>query len=218
MAEAEIDLDAKADFSREAALIAQGFGPVAGIDEVGRGPLAGPVVVAAVILDPRRLPKGLADSKALKPERRESLFEEIMALATAVSVASLPARTIDQINIRQATLEAMRRACLGLAVKPQSLLIDGNDCPAKLPCPAHTVIKGDASVLSIAAASIVAKVTRDRLMARLADHFPVYGFHSHVGYGTPQHLDALRLHGPSPLHRLSFAPCNGSVLVATEAD
>lgn len=197
-----------ASFSRERRAIKSGLWPLAGIDEVGRGPLAGPVVAAAVILDPKRVPKGLADSKAVEAQAREELHDVICAQALAVSVASATAAEIDRINIRQATLLAMRRAIAGLALRPVLVLVDGNDPPA-LPCTAETIIKGDASVASIAAASIVAKVVRDRMMARLGDRFPHYGFAAHVGYATPQHRAALQAHGPCPEHRYSFAPVKG---------
>ncbi|MHB2166959.1 ribonuclease HII [Alsobacter sp. R-9] len=192
------------DFAREAALIRSGHVPVAGIDEVGRGPLAGPVVAAAVILDPDRLPTGLDDSKALTAERREQLFDVIMATSD-VAVASVPASRIDAINIRAATLEAMRRAVAGLRRPPLFLLVDGRDVPA-CPVPGEAVVGGDARVASIAAASIVAKVTRDRLMARLGRHYPDYGFERHAGYATAAHRAAIRAVGPCPYHRLSFGP------------
>lgn len=197
-----------ANFSRERRAIKSGLWPLAGIDEVGRGPLAGPVVAAAVILDPKKVPKGLADSKAIEAQARDDLYELICAQAVAVSVASATADEIDRINIRQATLLAMRRAVAGLSLQPVMVLVDGNDPPA-LPCETESIIKGDASVASIAAASIVAKVVRDRMMTRLGVRFPQYGFASHVGYGTPQHRAALLAHGPCPEHRYSFAPVKG---------
>ena len=184
----------------------RGTSPVAGIDEVGRGPLAGPVCAAAVILDPARVPKGLADSKKLAREQREDLFEAIVATALGISVAFASAAEIDAINIRQATFAAMRRALAGLAEVPAYVLIDGNDLPPCLICEGETLIKGDGTSASIAAASIVAKVTRDRLMRRLCARHPVYGFGQHVGYPTPAHLAALAAHGPCAYHRLSFAP------------
>ncbi len=190
--------------TRERALIRCGHGTVAGLDEVGRGPLAGPVVAAAVVLDLKRVPKGLADSKALAPDRREALFLEIMATA-AVGIASVTAAEIDRCNIRQASLRAMCRALDALPCRPDAALVDGND-PPDLACPAHTVIRGDGSVPSIAAASIVAKVVRDRMMRRLALRFPVYGFATNMGYSTAAHLGALAAAGPSPFHRRSFAP------------
>ncbi|HMO28628.1 ribonuclease HII [Enterovirga sp.] len=190
--------------TRERRLIRGGHGLVAGLDEVGRGPLAGPVVAAAVILDMRRIPKGLGDSKALSAERREELFLEILAGAS-VGIASVAAAEIDRINIRQATLAAMCRALAALPCRPDAALVDGND-PPPLPCPVETVIKGDASVPSIAAASIVAKVVRDRMMQRLALLHPAYGFTTNVGYSTAAHLAALGREGPCPHHRRSFAP------------
>lgn len=180
--------------------------PVAGIDEAGRGPLAGPVCAAAVILDPGRLPKGLDDSKRLEPDAREALYEIIVDKALAVGVAFASAREIDTINIRQATFLAMRRALAALAEVPAFVLIDGNDLPPCLICEGETLVKGDASSASIAAASIVAKVTRDRLMRRLCAAHPAYGFSRHVGYGTRDHLAALALHGPCAAHRMTFAP------------
>ncbi|WP_375458800.1 ribonuclease HII [uncultured Enterovirga sp.] len=189
---------------RERQLMRCGHGTVAGLDEVGRGPLAGPVVAAAVVLDLKRIPKGLGDSKAILPERREELFLEILA-TSAVGIASIPAHEIDRRNIRQASLHAMCRALDALPCRPDVALVDGND-PPNLPCPVHTVIKGDASIPSIAAASIVAKVVRDRMMRRLAESYPVYGFTTNVGYSTATHLSALSTGGPCPYHRRSFAP------------
>jgi len=180
--------------------------PVAGMDEVGRGPLAGPVAAAAVILDPARLPKGVNDSKALEREEREELYEKVLERAIAVAVAFATAAEIDLINIRQASLLAMRRALAALAVKPRYVLIDGNDLPSALCCEGETIIDGDTKSMSIAAASIIAKVTRDRLMRRLCRIYPVYGFSRHVGYSTEEHLAAIAKHGPCPYHRLSFSP------------
>ena len=193
-------------FRFERRLVAENVWPVAGVDEVGRGPLAGPVTAAAVILDPQRLPRGLDDSKALSADEREKLFERIMERALAVGVACASATEIDRLNIRRATHRAMRRALAALSLRPAHALVDGNDAPPQICCPAQTIVKGDATSLSIAAASIVAKVTRDRLMQRVARHHPHWGFERHVGYGTPAHLAAIRLHGASPLHRLSFSP------------
>lgn len=197
-----------ADFTRETLAITRGLWPLAGIDEVGRGPLAGPVVAAAVILDPERVPAGLDDSKKLPAAIREELFGEIMDKALAVSVASASATEIDRINIRQATLLAMRRAVSALPLAPLHVLVDGNDPPV-LSCGCEAIIQGDGQVASIAAASIVAKVTRDRMMARLCRRFPAYGFSAHVGYATPQHRRAIAEHGPCPEHRYSFAPVKG---------
>lgn len=182
----------------------RGLTPVAGVDEAGRGPLAGPVSAAAVILNPKRVPKGLADSKELTAEAREDLFEAILAKAEAVSVAFASPAEIDAVNIRQATFLAMRRALAGLAVLPAYVLIDGNDLPPCLVCEGETIIKGDATSASIAAASIVAKVSRDRLMRRLCRFYPLYGFSRHMGYATKDHIEALETHGPSPHHRMSF--------------
>lgn len=196
------------DFSREKHAIAAGLWPVAGVDEVGRGPLAGPVVAAAVILDPERVPVGLCDSKLVSASERERLFAEIAASALAVSVASATAVEIDALNIRQATLLAMRRAVAGLSVKPAFVLIDGNDPPA-LACEAEAIIGGDNLSCSVAAASIVAKVTRDAMMARLCARHPAYGFSRHAGYGTAAHRAALQAHGPCTEHRYSFAPVKG---------
>ncbi len=197
-----------ADFNRETSAIANGRWPLAGIDEVGRGPLAGPVVAAAVILDPERVPYGLDDSKKLSAAIREELFGEIMERALAVSVASVTAVEIDAINIRQATLLAMRRAVAGLPLAPLHILVDGND-PPQFACSCEAIIQGDGQIASIAAASIIAKVTRDRMMARLCKRYPAYGFSSHVGYATPQHRKAITAHGPCPEHRYSFAPVKG---------
>ncbi|EDQ32085.1 Ribonuclease HII [Hoeflea phototrophica DFL-43] len=182
-----------------------GLLPVAGLDEAGRGPLAGPVVAAAVILDPARIPEGLNDSKALSRKKRETLFDQIIATAM-VSIASASPREIDVTDIRKASLTAMRRALIALPVRAGYALIDGRDIPPGLTCPGRALVKGDARSLSIAAASIVAKVMRDRMMMRAAILYPVYGFDSHKGYGSAKHLAAIREHGPCPLHRMSFRP------------
>lgn len=183
-------------------------GLIAGVDEVGRGPLAGPVVAAAVILDPADMPSGLADSKTLTPAQREAAYADITARALAIGVASAGARRIDKTNIRAATLEAMARAVAGLARAPELVLVDGRDRIACL-APCEAVVRGDSSEASIAAASIVAKVLRDRLMARLCLAYPVYGFSLHAGYGTPVHRAAIEAHGPCPEHRFSFSPVKG---------
>ena len=197
--------------TRERALVRCGHGTVAGLDEVGRGPLAGPVVAAAVVLDlKRKLPPGLADSKALTADERETLFREILATAK-VGIASVPQATIDVINIRQASLKAMCQAFAALPCQPDIALVDGND-PPRLPCLVETVIKGDARIASIAAASIVAKVVRDRMMRRLGHVFPAYGFGTNVGYSTATHLSALDREGPCPFHRHSFAPVRDAAL------
>ncbi len=180
-------------------------GLMAGVDEAGRGPLAGPVVAAAVILDELQPIRGLADSKALTALKRERLFDEIRARALCCSVAQASVEEIDRLNILQATLLAMRRAVEGLRLKPQRVLVDGNRVPV-LPVPVEAIVKGDAKVPAISAASILAKVTRDRLCAELHERYPNYGFDGHKGYPTPLHLAALREHGPCPEHRRSYAP------------
>lgn len=190
--------------TRERKLRRCGHDVIAGIDEVGRGPLAGPVVAAAVVLDLGNVPQGLADSKILKPERREELFEAIVA-TSQIGIASISHTEIDSINIRQASLAAMCRALAALPCTPDIALVDGNDAPP-LPCHTETIIKGDATIASIAAASIVAKVVRDRLMRRLSGSFPGYGLETNVGYSTAAHLGALDRNGPCPFHRRSFAP------------
>ena len=180
-------------------------GPVCGVDEAGRGPLAGPVVAAAVILDKKRIPKGLNDSKQLDEETREELFPRIMEMAIAVGVGEASVGEIDLVNIRQATHFAMARAVRALAVAAEFALVDGNDAPA-LPCKCDTLVGGDGRSVSIAAASIIAKVTRDRLMLRLHDEHPGYNWKSNKGYGTPDHLAGLRAHGVTIHHRRSFSP------------
>jgi ribonuclease HII len=182
-----------------------GPGLVAGVDEAGRGPLAGPVVAAAVILDPRAPIAGLADSKALSARRRERLFDEIRAHALCCSIASASAAEIDRINILQATLLAMQRAVAGLRLKPHRVVVDGNRVP-ELPMPCVALVKGDAKVAAISAASILAKVHRDRWCAELDGAHPAYGFAGHKGYPTAEHLAALQRHGPCVEHRRSFAP------------
>jgi ribonuclease HII len=199
-----ITVATRPSFRRERALMKQGVWPVAGCDEVGRGPLAGPVVAAAVILDPDRIPKGINDSKRLTAEAREALFEEICATAL-VSVAAAPPWRIDRDNILRASLWALARAVHGLSTQPKHVFVDGRD-KIDVPCDCEPVIGGDGLLLSIGAASIVAKVTRDRLMCRLAQVHPEYGFDSHMGYGVPRHLAALQQHGPTPHHRRHFAP------------
>ena len=176
-----------------------------GVDEAGRGPLAGPVFAAAVILDPAHKIRGLKDSKVLTPERREELALRIRERAIAWSVASAEVHEIDTLNILQATLLAMRRAVLGLSVAPVEAIIDGNQCP-QLPCPVYAIVKGDRDVSSISAASILAKTARDALLVEFDRVYPEYGFASHKGYATPEHLAALDRFGPCPIHRRSFAP------------
>jgi ribonuclease HII len=178
---------------------------VCGVDEAGRGPWAGPVSAAAVILDPARLPKGINDSKKLTEKAREALFDEIMAVAVASCIIMVEAPEIDQLNILAATHLAMARAVEGLGVVPSLALIDGNRAPV-LTCPTVTIVKGDALSLSIGAASILAKVSRDRLMIQADMDYPGYGFARHKGYGVPEHIAALEKRGPCPLHRLSFKP------------
>jgi ribonuclease HII len=191
-------------FRRERALIKRGVWPVAGCDEAGRGPLAGPVVAAAVVLDPKRIPKGIDDSKRLTAEQREELFEKICATASVAVVSASPAR-IDRDNILRASLWALARAVHALPDMPQHVFVDGRDRLAT-PCDCEAVIGGDGLILSIAAASIIAKVTRDRLMCALAQQCPGYGFESHKGYAVPEHLAALSRLGPSAHHRSFFAP------------
>lgn len=178
---------------------------VAGVDEAGRGPLAGPVVAAAVILDELKPIKCLGDSKVISPRRRERLFDEIRAKALACCIAEASVEEIDRLNILQATLLAMRRAVEGLRLKPAKVLVDGNRLP-RLDVLSEAIVGGDAKVKSISAASIIAKVTRDRLLRELHEQFPIYGFAAHKGYGTPEHLEALRLHGACIHHRRHFAP------------
>ena len=179
---------------------------VAGVDEAGRGPLAGPVAAAAVILDERDIPEGLADSKLLNEAARERAFDEITRKALAVSFALLPPSEIDRLNIRGAALEAMRRAVVGLAIRPDRVIVDGRDVPPGLPCPGLAIIGGDATMPAISAASIVAKVMRDRLMMRLGAELPAYGFEIHKGYPTAKHRAVIDVAGATPHHRRSFAP------------
>ncbi|MBL0085977.1 MAG: ribonuclease HII [Ideonella sp.] len=186
-------------------LVWDGPGLFAGVDEAGRGPLAGPVVAAAVILDDLNRIKGLADSKKLTALRRERLFDEIRAKALACCIAEASVEEIDRLNILQATLLAMRRAVDGLRLVPTKVLVDGNRLPM-LRMPAEAIVKGDAKVPAISAASILAKVHRDRLCLALHEAHPQYGFATHKGYPTPEHLAALRAHGACEEHRRSFAP------------
>lgn len=179
---------------------------IAGVDEVGRGPLAGDVVAAAVILDPERPIVGLNDSKQLSEKKRLQLAEEIQAKALAVSIGRASVAEIDEINILNATMLAMTRAVEGLKLQPEHCLIDGNRIPKGLPCPAAAIVKGDSRVAQISAASIIAKVQRDAEMYELHKRNPNYGFNSHKGYGTKQHLAALKAHGVIAEHRKSFAP------------
>jgi len=194
----------KADYDHEAAAVARGLAPVCGIDEAGRGPWAGPVVAAAVILRPGDIPPGLADSKTLSRARREALFARLSEVAV-IGVGRAEVVEIDRYNVLAATMLAMARAVAGLATAPAHALVDGN-CAPDLPCGMECLIKGDACCLSIAAASIVAKVTRDREMAALAERFPGFGWERNAGYGTAEHGAALARLGPNEMHRRSFAP------------
>lgn len=193
------------DFAYERAALDRGLTVIVGVDEVGRGPLAGPVTAAAVRLDPDRIPAGLADSKALTAKRRDSLFDTILSCAE-VSVAHASVEEIDALNILRASHLAMERAVAGLSCRPDHALIDGNMIPRSLICGAQAIIKGDAHCLSIAAASIVAKVTRDRIMVDLAQQHPGYGWDVNAGYPTKSHLEALLNLGVTPHHRRSFKP------------
>ncbi|MGV0960753.1 MAG: ribonuclease HII [Limnohabitans sp.] len=185
-------------------------GLMAGVDEAGRGPLAGPVVAAAVILDDLHPIAGLNDSKKLSAKRREKLFDEIKAKALCFSIAQATVQEIDEMNILQATLLAMKRAIEGLRLKPVKVLVDGNRLPA-IDIRAEAIVQGDALVPAISAASILAKVHRDRLCEHMHARYPQYGFDQHKGYGTAVHLAALQAHGPAECHRLTFAPVARSV-------
>ncbi len=192
-------------FELEAVELALGGGPIVGIDEAGRGPWAGPVVAAAVILDPDARVIGVADSKSLDEDARETAYHHIKATALAVGVGIADPERIDRDNILNATMWAMVQAVEALAIKPKLALVDGNKLP-RLAFKARAIVKGDAKCLSIAAASIIAKVTRDRMMIALAREFPGYGFERHKGYGTPEHKDAISRLGVTPHHRRSFKP------------
>jgi len=204
-------------FDLEEALMDRYQGPVVGIDEAGRGPWAGPVVVAAVILNPGRIPAGLNDSKLLTPEAREDRYAEIVATA-AVSIAIGPVKRIDRDNILQASLWGMRIAYRGLGVAAAAALIDGNIVPKRFPCPAHPIIGGDSLSLSVAAASIVAKVTRDRMMVKLAKRYRRYGWESNKGYGTKEHALAIKKHGVCVHHRRSFSPIEEALRLLIEPE
>ena len=193
------------DFSFEQAAKRRGYSRIVGVDEVGRGPLAGPVVAAAVWLDPAHIPAGLNDSKTLTAKRREVLYDQIFAVAD-VSIASCSVEEIDDINILQASLRAMERAVAGLKVAADYVLVDGNKIPAAFGLDAEAIVKGDARSLSISAASIVAKTWRDRLMVDLAQQHPGYGWEKNAGYGTKIHMEGLRNLGVTPHHRRSFKP------------
>lgn len=193
----------QASFELEAVELAIHGGPVAGVDEAGRGPLAGPVVAAAVILDPDNIPDGIADSKTLDADVRRDLYNKILATSrVGVGVASV--EVIDSENILNASLRAMADAVADLPCKPKLVLVDGNKVPPRLKCPSRAIVRGDAKCLSIAAGSIVAKVTRDAMMVELAREFPGYGFEKHKGYGTAEHHAAIERHGVTPHHRRSF--------------
>ena len=194
----------RATFELETVELELHGGPIAGVDEAGRGPLAGPVVAAAVVLDPARIPDGIADSKALDAKTRRSLYQEILGIAQ-VGIGVADVDRIDSENILQASLWAMAQAVAALGCRPKLVLIDGNKAP-QLDCTTRTIVQGDAKCLSIAAASIVAKVARDAMMAELARDYPHYGFDRHKGYGTREHHAAIARHGVTPHHRRSFRP------------
>jgi ribonuclease HII len=200
----------KPSFDLEEALMARYPGPIAGLDEAGRGPWAGPVVAACVILDPDRIPEGLDDSKKLTENQREDRYVEIMATST-VGVAIGAVTRIDRDNILQASLWAMRAAFRAMQRPAVAALIDGNICPRRFPCKAQAVIGGDGLSVSIAAASIVAKVTRDRLMVKLAKRHRRYGWERNKGYGTPEHAEAIKRHGICCHHRRSFNPIERAI-------
>ena len=205
------------DLKFERRAIKRGATIVCGVDEAGRGPLAGPVVVSAVVLNHRRVPTGLNDSKQLTAGEREALYEKIMGSAVAVSVAVAPPRIIEELNILWASMWAMRQAVLNLPLKVDHVLIDGNTRPRDMLWPTETVIGGDARSVSIAAASIVAKVTRDRMCQVMDCEEPQFGFASHKGYSAPLHLRALTEHGPGRHHRMDFAPCAAAARLKSAA-
>jgi ribonuclease HII len=200
-------------FELEAVELALGRGPIAGVDEAGRGPWAGPVVAAAVILDPDRIPAGIQDSKELEADEREVVYGRIATTALAIGIGIGDVERIDRDNILAATMWAMGEAVAQLAKKPKLVIIDGNRAP-RLKCKSRTITKGDAKCFSIAAASIVAKVTRDRMMIALARDVPGYGFERHKGYGTPEHQDAIRRLGVTLHHRRSFNPVQLALALA----
>jgi ribonuclease HII len=195
----------KPTFELEGAELELGRGPVAGVDEAGRGPWAGPVVAAAVILDPDRIPPGIDDSKALDEDGRDILYRRIVESGACYGVGIADVDRIDRDNILAATMWAMSEAVRDLGTSPRLALIDGNKLP-RLGCEARAIVKGDAKCLSIAAASIIAKVTRDRIMIAMEREHPGYGFARHKGYGTPEHKEALTRLGVCPIHRRSFKP------------
>ena len=213
----ESTIQTEPDYTHELAAQARGARIVAGVDEAGRGPLAGPVVVSAVVLDPNNIPAGLNDSKKLTEEQREALFELIVVSGAIVSVVVAPPAIIASRNIRGATLWAMSQAVRGLSVAADRALIDGRDIPPGMSCEGIALIGGDGRSVSIAAASIVAKVTRDRMCRIMDCDAPHFGFSAHKGYGTPQHLRALTDHGPCRHHREEFAPVVAARLRLTVA-
>ena len=192
------------DYEYEKAAVSSGFNTVCGVDEAGRGPLAGPVCAAAVILPTDTVIEGLDDSKKLSEKKRERLYDEITEKAVAYCVAYGTLEEIESVNILEATFIAMNRAIDGLKVKPDFAIIDGNRVPKGIKIPCATLVKGDSKSMSVAAASILAKVTRDRLMLTYDEKYPQYNFKKHKGYGTKEHTELLKQYGPSPIHRLSF--------------
>ena len=192
------------NYEFDEAVRSEGYAVVCGVDEAGRGPLAGPVFAAAVILRPDVVIDGINDSKKLTEKKREALFDVILKEASAYSIASASVEEIESLNILQATFLAMKRAVQGLSVSQELALIDGNMVPPGLEIPGRSVVKGDALSASIAAASILAKVTRDRIMRELDAQYPEYGFAKNKGYGTAEHIAALKKYGPTPIHRRSF--------------
>ena len=192
------------DYEYEKAAVSSGFNTICGVDEAGRGPLAGPVCAAAVILPADTVIEGLDDSKKLSEKKRERLYDEITEKAVAYCVAYGTLEEIESLNILEATFLAMNRAIDGLSVKPDFALIDGNRVPKNIKIPCATVVKGDSKSMSVAAASVLAKVTRDRLMLTYDEKYPEYNFKKHKGYGTKEHTLLLKKYGPSPIHRLSF--------------
>ena len=192
------------DYSVEYELMEHGYHVICGVDEAGRGPLAGPVCAAAVVLEPDTVIDGLDDSKKLSEKKREALFDAIKEKAVAYSIALVDNKRIDDINILEATFEAMEQAVSGLPADTDCAIIDGNAVPKNLKIPAVSVVKGDSRSMSVAAASILAKVTRDRLMYEMAEKYPEYGFEKHKGYGTALHREAIKAHGPCEIHRMTF--------------
>lgn len=192
------------DYEYEKAAVSSGFNIICGVDEAGRGPLAGPVCAAAVILPEDTVIEGLDDSKKLSEKKRERLYDEIIERAVAYCVAYGTLEEIESVNILEATFIAMNRAIDGLEVKPDFAIIDGNRVPKGIKIPCATLVKGDSKSMSVAAASVLAKVTRDRLMLTYDEKYPQYNFKKHKGYGTKEHTELLKQYGPSPIHRLSF--------------